>query len=104
DYIKLFISSKKKSSKKKQEKKEAKDIFTEPIEQIFDNPEIIKTNFDEYLEYSENYYNNLVKNDITIDFDYISKFTDNIVNIDKNNEFEYNRYLFLLEYLSLFIK
>lgn len=101
DYIKLFINSKKKHNKNAQEKKEFNDIFNEPIEDLFNNPEMIKNNFDDYLKYSENYYENLIKNNITIDFDYLSAFSENIVNIDKNNEYEYYRYIFLLEFLGL---
>lgn len=105
-YIKKFINSKKKNQNKslKTQNLNPESLFKEPIESIFDKPEIIKANFEDYLKYSENYYNNLIKNNITIDFEYITKFTENIINIDKNNEIEYYRYLFLLEYLSLFSK
>lgn len=103
-YIKLFINVSKKVNKSKDLKSECtnniSEIFNEPLENLFDKPEIIKNNFSEFLNYSDKYYNNLVKSGIKIDFDYLTTFADNIINIDKNNDFEYHRYLFLLEYLG----
>lgn len=105
-YIKLFINVSKKGQKPKDSNPESlapntiSEIFKEPLENLFDKPEIIKNNFDEFLNYSENYYNNLVKTGVKVDFDYLSTFADNIINIDQNNEVEYYRYLFLLEFLG----
>lgn len=109
-YIKLFIDVSKKRNKSQNSKidpkldKAIKKIFKEPIEKIFEKPEIIESNFYDFLKYSQDYYNNLLAKGIKPDTEEISEVIDIIIKTDKNNQIEYYKNLFLLEFLESKIK
>ena len=105
-YIKLFIDVSKKQNKSQNLKispeldKAIKKIFKEPIEKLFDKPEIIENNFYQFLKYSGDYYNELLAKGIKPDTEEISEVIDLVVKTDKNNQIEYYKNLFLLEFLE----
>ena len=105
-YIKLFIDvTKKKTGNKNQNldpklEKRINEIFKEPLEDLFDKPELVRENFELFFNYSQDYYNTLINKGIKPESEQINEVINMIMQIDKNNETEYYKKLFLLEFLS----
>lgn len=100
-YIKLFINvSKKKTKDLGPESQILSPIFKEPLENLFDKPDLIRNNFDSFYNYSLDYYNNLIKQGIKPGEKEINDVINFVVQTDKENETDYYRNLFLLEFLS----
>ena len=100
-YIKLFIDVAKKQGKPVNQNTDPKlekrinEIFKEPLEDLFDKPELVRQNFDVYYNYSLDYYNNLINKGIKPGTEQINEIINMVVNADKNNETEYYKKLFL---------
>jgi hypothetical protein len=105
-YIKLFIDvAKKNDSKAKPDyypglEKRIREIFKEPLEDLFDKPELILNNFEIFLSYSQDYYNNLIKEGIKPGPKQLDEVIYLVVQDDKKDENEYYKKLFLLEFLG----
>jgi hypothetical protein len=105
-YIKLFIDvAKKKDTKTNPEyypglEKRIREIFKEPIEDLFDKPDLILNNFETFLNFSQDYYNSLVKKGIKPGSEQLDEVINMVVQADKTNETDYYKKLFLLEFLG----
>ena len=105
-YIKLFIDTAKKQNRTVGQitdpklEKRIRKIFKEPLEDLFDQPELVRQNFDFYYNYSLDYYNTLVSKGIKPGTEEINLVLDLVVQADKNDEPEYYKNLFLLEFLG----
>jgi hypothetical protein len=105
-YIKLFIDVAKKNGTKVSTEyysgleKRIREIFKEPLEDLFDKPDLILNNFEQFLNYSQGYYNNLVKKGINPGSEQMDEVINLVMETDKNNETEYYKKLFLLEFLG----
>jgi hypothetical protein len=105
-YIKLFIEVAKKNSDKVSPdyypglEKRIREIFKEPIEDLFDKPDLILNNFEQFLNYCQQYYNNLVNKGIKPGSEHLDEVITLVVQADKNDETEYYKKLFLLEFLG----
>src|SRR5688572_1513321 len=105
-YIKLFIDvAKKKGGNVNPEyypglEKRIREIFKEPLEDLFDKPELILNNFETFLNYSQDYYNSLLKKGIKPGSEQLNEVINMVVQADKNDETDYHKKLFLLEFLG----
>lgn len=106
-YIKLFIDVAKKEGGNNNPdyysglEKRIREIFKEPLEDLFDKPDLVLNNFEKYLNYSKDYYNNLVKKGIDPGPKQLDEVINLVVQADKNDETEYYKLLFLLEFLGM---
>ena len=105
-YIKLFIDvAKKQVGNKNPEyygglEKRIREIFKEPLGDLFDKPDIVLTNFEEFYAYYQDYYNNLLNKGIRPGPEHIDDAINQVMETDKNDELQYYKKLFLLEFLG----
>jgi hypothetical protein len=106
-YLKLFIDISKKQVKTEingfnpKAEKSIAEIFKEPLEDLFDKPELVKQNFESYYNYSLEYFNGLENNGIKPGLEHVNEVLNLLIQTDKNNEEdEYYKKLFLLEFLG----
>ena len=91
-YIKLFINVAKKQAittkqnPDKELEKRINEIFKEPIDKLFDEPEIIRKNFDSFYNYSLGYRNELIEKGITLKENQIHEAVNQLIKTDKNNQ------------------